>query len=103
MADLCLDEFTDHGHCGVLDDDGRVDNDATLDRYVADGRGPGPGRGARRRHQRDDGRPGRGRPGRPGRGRLHRHGDPGLLRQVRLRVLRPVPRSRGFLAAPATG
>ena len=30
MADLCLDEFTDHGHCGVLDDDGAVDNDATL-------------------------------------------------------------------------
>ncbi|HIY23455.1 MAG TPA: porphobilinogen synthase [Candidatus Brachybacterium merdigallinarum] len=33
MADLCLDEFTDHGHCGVLDDRGRVDNDATLLRY----------------------------------------------------------------------
>jgi len=33
MADLCLDEFTDHGHCGVLDADGRVDNDATLVRY----------------------------------------------------------------------
>ncbi len=35
MADLCLDEFTDHGHCGVLDADGRVDNDATLERYAA--------------------------------------------------------------------
>jgi len=35
MADLCLDEFTDHGHCGVLTEDGRVDNDATLDRYAA--------------------------------------------------------------------
>ncbi len=34
MADLCLDEYTDHGHCGVLDDDGRVDNDATLDLYA---------------------------------------------------------------------
>jgi len=33
MADLCLDEFTDHGHCGVLDAAGRVDNDATLERY----------------------------------------------------------------------
>jgi porphobilinogen synthase len=33
VADLCLDEYTDHGHCGVLDDDGRVDNDATLERY----------------------------------------------------------------------
>jgi porphobilinogen synthase len=35
MADLCLDEFTDHGHCGVLDASGRVDNDATLERYAA--------------------------------------------------------------------
>lgn len=33
LADLCLDEYTDHGHCGVLDADGHVDNDATLDRY----------------------------------------------------------------------
>jgi porphobilinogen synthase len=33
MADLCLDEFTDHGHCGVLALDGSVDNDATLARY----------------------------------------------------------------------
>ncbi len=35
MADLCLDEFTDHGHCGVLAADGSVDNDATLDRYAS--------------------------------------------------------------------
>jgi porphobilinogen synthase len=34
MADLCLDEYTDHGHCGVLTDDGTVDNDATLERYA---------------------------------------------------------------------
>src|SRR5439155_23166697 len=33
IADLCLDEYTDHGHCGVLAADGSVDNDATLDRY----------------------------------------------------------------------
>ncbi|GIT81820.1 delta-aminolevulinic acid dehydratase [Leifsonia sp. LS1] len=33
QTDLCLDEFTDHGHCGVLDDAGHVDNDATLERY----------------------------------------------------------------------
>ncbi|KGJ77455.1 delta-aminolevulinic acid dehydratase [Cryobacterium roopkundense] len=33
QTDLCLDEFTDHGHCGVLASDGRVDNDATLLRY----------------------------------------------------------------------
>jgi len=35
MADCCLDEFTDHGHCGVLTADGRVDNDATLERYAS--------------------------------------------------------------------
>ncbi|MDR2323473.1 porphobilinogen synthase [Microbacterium sp. NPDC089698] len=35
QTDLCLDEFTDHGHCGVLAADGSVDNDATLERYVA--------------------------------------------------------------------
>ncbi|WP_461109606.1 porphobilinogen synthase [Tessaracoccus terricola] len=33
MADTCLDEFTDHGHCGVLDSRGRVDNDATVAAY----------------------------------------------------------------------
>jgi porphobilinogen synthase len=33
IADLCLDEYTDHGHCGVLDDRNQVDNDATLERY----------------------------------------------------------------------
>jgi len=37
MSDLCLDEFTDHGHCGVLDTEGRVNNDATLERYAAMG------------------------------------------------------------------
>jgi porphobilinogen synthase len=34
IADTCLDEFTDHGHCGVLDAHGRVDNDATVELYV---------------------------------------------------------------------
>ena len=34
MGDLCLDEFTSHGHCGVLDADGNVDNDATLAAYA---------------------------------------------------------------------
>jgi porphobilinogen synthase len=35
MADLCMDEYTDHGHCGVLTLAGQVDNDATLERYAA--------------------------------------------------------------------
>ena len=34
MSDLCLDEYTSHGHCGVLDGNGSVDNDATLDLYA---------------------------------------------------------------------
>ncbi|HUR14417.1 MAG TPA: porphobilinogen synthase [Mycobacteriales bacterium] len=35
MSDLCLDEYTDHGHCGLLTPNGEVDNDATLDRYAS--------------------------------------------------------------------
>ena len=35
MTDDCLDEFTDHGHCGLLTNDGTVDNDATLERYAS--------------------------------------------------------------------
>lgn len=34
MSDLCVDEYTDHGHCGIIDDRGRVDNDATLELYA---------------------------------------------------------------------
>ena len=33
IADLCVDEYTDHGHCGIVDESGRVDNDATLEIY----------------------------------------------------------------------
>jgi porphobilinogen synthase len=35
MADDCLDEYTDHGHCGLLTDAGEVDNDSTLERYAS--------------------------------------------------------------------
>jgi porphobilinogen synthase len=35
IPDLCLDEYTDHGHCGIVDERGAVDNDATLERYQA--------------------------------------------------------------------
>jgi porphobilinogen synthase len=35
LADLCLDEYTDHGHCGLLTADGAVDNDSTLERYAS--------------------------------------------------------------------
>jgi len=35
LTDLCLDEYTDHGHCGLLNRDGSVDNDRTLERYAS--------------------------------------------------------------------
>ncbi|TDD82883.1 porphobilinogen synthase [Actinomadura darangshiensis] len=35
MTDLCLDEYTDHGHCGLLTPSGEIDNDATLERYAS--------------------------------------------------------------------
>ena len=35
IADLCVDEYTTHGHCGIVGDDGSVDNDATLELYAA--------------------------------------------------------------------
>lgn len=35
ITDDCMDEYTDHGHCGIIKDDGTVDNDATLERYAA--------------------------------------------------------------------
>ena len=94
MSDLCLDEFTDHGHCGVLTPDGRVDNDRTLEIYAemalahadagVDMVGPSgmmDGQVAAIR------------------GALDAAGhtdvvDPGLLREVRLRLLRPLPRGR---------
>ena len=102
MSDLCLDEFTSHGHCGVLAADGSVDNDATLERLRPDGGGPGRGRGPHGRTVRDDGRPGRRRAAGAGRGRVRRRGDPGLRRQVRLGLLRPVPRGGGVRAGRAT-
>ena len=99
MADLCLDEFTDHGHCGVLDARGGVDNDATLARLRRDGRRAGRGGRPPARAERHDGRPGRRDP--PG---ARRRGPPGrrparLHRQVRVGVLRPVPRGRRLAAA----
>ena len=62
MADLCLCEYTDHGHCGPLDAAGEVDNDAHA-RALRRGRGgPGAGRGSRHRAVGHAGRPGRGDP-----------------------------------------
>ncbi len=94
QSDLCLDEFTDHGHCGVLDGAGAVDNDATLLRYqqmaLAQAEagagllglsGMMDGQVAAVRSALDAA----GRSGRPA---------ARLRRQVRLGLLRPVPRGR---------
>ncbi len=99
MSDLCLDEFTDHGHCGVLTPDGRVDNDRTLEVYAemalaqadagVDMVGPSgmmDGQVAAIRGALDD-------------GRSHRRRDPGLLREVRHVLLRSLPRGRELLPA----
>ena len=86
MADLCVDEYTDHGHCGIVDEHGVVDNDATLQIYaeaavaqaragahvvapsgMMDGQVGGDPHGARRR-------------------RPHRRGDPRLRGEVRERA-----------------
>ena len=99
MSDVCLDEFTDHGHCGVLTADGAVDNDATVEIYaemavahaaagahvvapsgMMDGQVGAIRYGARRRRS-------------PG------HRDPGLRGEVRVGLLRPVPGGGRVLAA----
>ena len=92
MADLCLCEYTDHGHCGVDHAGGRRRQRPDAGPLRGGGDRPGAGRGPRHRPQRDDGRPGRGDPPGPRRRRVHRDADPGLRRQVRVGLLRPVPR-----------
>ena len=98
IADLCLDEYTDHGHCGVLTDAGEVDNDATLERYAAIAVAQAAAGRARRRAERHDGRSGRRDPRRARRRRSQRRRDPRVRREVRLGVLRAVPR-RGRVRA----
>ena len=91
MSDVCLDEFTDHGHCGVLSADGTVDNDATVAIYaemavahaaagahVVAPSGMMDGQVAAIRSALDDA---------AGAG----HRDHGLRREVRFGLLRPVP------------
>src|SRR5581483_7952912 len=85
VTDVCLCEYTSHGHCGVVVD-GEVHNDRSLERLARRGR-----RG-RRRAERHDGRPRGGDPRRARRRRLRRDADPRLLGEVRVGVLRPVPR-----------
>jgi len=93
ITDVCLCEYTDHGHCGVLTHDGVVDNDSTLEllahRRLASASG--------RRHRGtfgDDGRPDRGlarRVGRRGHAGSSRHG---LRLEIHVGVLRTLPNRR---------
>ena len=92
MADLCLDEYTDHGHCGVLGPDGEVRNDATLELYQRIALAQADAGRRRGGAERDDGRPGGGHPVRTRRCRPRPSGHPRLRRQVRLRALRALPR-----------
>ena len=104
MADLCLDEFTDHGHCGVLDRrTAGVDNDATLERYAAMGLAQArAGAHVLGLSGMMDGQVAL-RPRRARRRGLHRHRDPRVCREVHLGSLRPVPRGGAVLARRATG
>jgi porphobilinogen synthase len=88
MADLCLDEFTSHGHCGVLAPDGSVDNDATLGVYEQ----MALAQAAAGAHL--VGLSGGGGTRGPGPRRVHGRRDSRLRGQVRVLVLWPVPRRR---------
>ena len=94
IADLCVDEYTDHGHCGIVGPDGDVDNDATLELYAraavaqADA-----GADITAPSGMMDGQVAAIRGALDGAGHTE-HGDPRLRRQVRVGALRPVPRRR---------
>ena len=92
ITDVCLCAYTDHGHCGVLLDDGNVDNDLSLELLARTAISHAARRRRRRRAQRHDGRARRGPARAARRRRLQGPADHRLLRQVRLRLLRPVPR-----------
>ena len=96
VTDVCLCEYTSHGHCGRLRD-GRHRRQRLLARAARPHRGVPGARGRRRRRaERHDGRARRLHPRRARRGRLLRHADRRLLGEVRLRLLRALPRGRGL-------
>ena len=103
ITDVCLCEYTSHGHCGFVRD-GEVDNDITVELLARD---RDLARRRRRRRGRalgHDGRPGRGDPPPARRGGPPRHADHRLLGEVRLGLLRPVPRGgRVDARSSATG
>ena len=89
LTDVCLCEYTSHGHCGVIRD-GEVENDDVARADRAHGRLARRGRRRRRLPERHDGRPRRRDPR-----AAPRDADRRVLGEVRLRVLRPVPRGGG--------
>ena len=91
ISDVALDPYTSHGHDGVMEGE-RILNDETVALLVAPGRAPGRGRRRHHRPLRHDGRARRRHPRRPRRGRLPGRADHGLCGEIRLRLLRPVPR-----------
>ena len=94
MADLCVDEYTDHGHCGVLDAPGDVDNDLTLEVYAKAALAQATaGAHVVAPSGMMDGQVGAIRAALDG-GGFSGHPDPRLLGQVRERAVRPVPRRR---------
>ena len=99
VTDVALDPYTSHGHDGVMS---RRNDPQRRERRSAGAPGAQSGARRRRRHRplRHDGRPGRRHPRGARRRRVHRRPDHGLRRQIRLRLLRPVPR-RGRLGGRA--
>jgi porphobilinogen synthase len=100
MTDVALDPFTSHGQDGLLDDTGYILNDETVEVLVPPGADPGRRRRGHRRAQRHDGRPHRRHPRALEAHGPHPHAHHGLQRQVRQRLLRPVPRRRGLGRQP---
>ena len=96
ITDLCLCEYTSHGHCGVLRDDGDVDNDATLELLARTAVSQAARRRRRRRAERHDGRPRRRPARRARRARPRRDADHGLLARS------SPPPSTGRSARPPT-
>ena len=102
QTDLCLDEFTDHGHCGVLAPDGSVDNDATLDVYCEMALAQATaGSQLLGLSGMMDGQVAAVRDALDAAGHTE-PADSRVLGQVRVGVLRAVPRGRAVFARPAT-
>ena len=99
MTDVCLCQYTSHGHCGIIQD-GEVANDVSLEVLADTAVSHAAGRRRHRRAVRHDGRPGRRDPVGARRRGVRDDVDPRLQRQVRLGLLRAVSRRRALGAQP---